>query len=150
MREKEFKLEINGKDYSVTINKFTAQEAEVTVNGNTYNVDIKDLGIEQVADIQPQYAQPMVSSPVSGQREPKLHRPKSLANPSAVTAPLPGLIQKLLVKVGDEVKAGQNVLIMEAMKMENEIQAKSDGVIKEIKFKEGDSVEEGEVLVILE
>ncbi len=151
MREKEFKLEINGKDYSVTINKFTAQDAEVTVNGNTYNIDIKDLGIEQVSDIKPQYAQSVISSPVStSENKPKLHRPKSLTNPSAITAPLPGLIQKIFVKVGDEVKSGQNILIMEAMKMENEIQSKSDGIIKEIKYKEGESVEEGEVLVTLE
>jgi biotin carboxyl carrier protein len=68
---------------------------------------------------------------------------------SAVVAPLPGLIQNILVKVGDTVHAGQHVLTMEAMKMENEIQTNRDGIIKDIKVRIGDSVNEGDTLIIL-
>ncbi|HRD18670.1 MAG TPA: acetyl-CoA carboxylase biotin carboxyl carrier protein subunit, partial [Candidatus Marinimicrobia bacterium] len=61
----------------------------------------------------------------------------------------PGLIQNILVKVGDTVRAGQHVLTMEAMKMENEIQTNRDGIIKDIKVRIGDSVNEGDTLIIL-
>ena len=153
MKEKEFNLEINGKEYSVIISDFTATTADVEVNGNKYQVGIKDLGIEQVADLKPQFsaaATPM-TTPVAGggAAQPTLHKPASLANAAAVMSPLPGLIQKVLVKVGDQVTAGQNLLIMEAMKMENEIQAKSAGTVTAVNVKEGDSVEEGIELVVI-
>jgi len=152
MKEKEFTLEINGKDYAVIISDFTATTAEVEVNGNKYNVNIKDLGIEQVADMKPQFSATAAQSHSQATgggapAEPKLHKPKSVANATAVLSPLPGLILKILVKEGDDVKAGQNLLIMEAMKMENEIQAKTDGTVTSINVKEGDSVEEGIELV---
>ncbi|NPE27359.1 biotin/lipoyl-binding protein [Methanococcoides sp. SA1] len=155
MKEKEFNLEINGKDYSVIITDFTATTADVEVNGNKYTVGIKDLGIEQVADLKPQFS--AIAAPVgapisaggSAAAEPTLHKPASVTNASAIMSPLPGLIQKVLVKVGDAVTAGQNLLIMEAMKMENEIQAKSAGTVTAINVKEGDSVEEGIELVVI-
>ncbi len=154
MREKEFNLEINGKEYSVIISDFTATTAEVEVNGNKYNVNIKDLGIEQVADLKPQFSavaapQAFAATPGSSAAQPTLHKPASLANATAIMSPLPGLVQKIMVSVGDQVTAGQNLLIMEAMKMENEIQAKSDGTITAIKVKEGESVEEGIELVVI-
>jgi len=155
MKEKEFNLEINGKDYSVTISDFTATTADVEVNGNKYKVGIKDLGIEQVADLKPQFsavAAPMgmpIAAGGSAAAEPTLHKPASVTNASAIMSPLPGLIQKVLVKVGDAVAAGQNLLIMEAMKMENEIQAKSAGTVTAVNVKEGDSVEEGIELVVI-
>jgi biotin carboxyl carrier protein len=154
MKEKEFNLEINGKDYSVIISDFTATTAEVEVNGNKYSVGIKDLGIEQVADLKPQFsavAAPSMAATAGGASaaQPTLHKPASIANAAAIMSPLPGLIQKVLVKVGDQVKAGQNLLIMEAMKMENEIQAKNDGTVTSINVKEGDSVEEGIELVAI-
>jgi len=153
MKEKEFNLEINGKEYAVIISDFTATTAEVEVNGNKYTVGIKDLGIEQVADLKPQFSAVAAAAPVAAGGaatvEPVLHKPTSITNAAAVMSPLPGLIQKVLVKVGDTVKAGQNLLIMEAMKMENEIQAKSDGTVTAVNVKEGDSVEEGIELVVI-
>jgi biotin carboxyl carrier protein len=153
MKEKEFNLEINGKEYAVIISDFTATTAEVEVNGNKYTVGIKDLGIEQVADLKPQFSAVAAAAPASAggaaAAEPVLHKPAAIANAAAVMSPLPGLIQKVLVKVGDTVKAGQNLLIMEAMKMENEIQAKSDGTVTAVNVKEGDSVEEGIELVVI-
>ena len=62
---------------------------------------------------------------------------------------MPGKIFKLLVNVGDEVKAGETLLSTEAMKMETNVKAKEDGVVKEVLFKEGDQVQQGDLLVIL-
>ena len=67
-----------------------------------------------------------------------------------IFSPMPGLVIKLLVEIGDEVKKGQAVIVLEAMKMENLLQATSDGVIKEIKTKEGNSVTKGDLLVVIE
>ncbi len=67
-----------------------------------------------------------------------------------VVAPMPGTIMEVLVKVGDAVKEDDEVVILEAMKMENPIAAPADGVVKEIKVKEDDKVDTDQVLVILE
>ncbi|MCK4716269.1 MAG: biotin/lipoyl-binding protein [Candidatus Marinimicrobia bacterium] len=155
MREKTLKLEINGKSYSVTINEFSAYEAVVTVNDKTYTVGLKDLGIEQVSDLQPKatfQSAPSSVTPMTipSSTGPMLHKPKTISSASAIAAPLPGLILKLSVKEGDMVKAGQHVIIMEAMKMENEIQAPKDGKVKSVLVKEGDSVNEGDILIELE
>ncbi|MEN1758862.1 MULTISPECIES: biotin/lipoyl-binding carrier protein [Anoxynatronum] len=67
-----------------------------------------------------------------------------------IEAPLPGTIWKVEVEVGAQVKEGDTVLILEAMKMENEIMAEVDGTVKEIRVKKGDAVQAGDVLVVLE
>jgi len=150
MKPKTIKLEINGKDYEVTITEFTAEDAVIMVNDKKYTVRLKDLGIEQVSDLKPQPEVAGPPPPVKESPPAKLHRPKSIANATDIKAPLPGLILKILVKPGDMIKAGQNVLVMEAMKMENDIQSKHDGVVREIKVREGDSVEEGDLLIVLQ
>lgn len=67
-----------------------------------------------------------------------------------VTAPMPGTILKVLVEVGDQVKEDEEVVILEAMKMENPIYAPKDGKVVEIKVKEKDKVDTDQVLVVLE
>jgi len=74
--------------------------------------------------------------------------PKS--GPSAVQSPMPGKVVKVLVAVGDEVKAGQGVVVVEAMKMENELKSPKDGKVKAVSAKEGQAVEAGQSLVTLE
>lgn len=71
------------------------------------------------------------------------------ANPLHVGAPMPGKILKVSVKVGDEVKAGDILMVTEAMKLETNIKARSDGKIAEVKFDEGDKVEKGDLLIVL-
>jgi acetyl-CoA carboxylase biotin carboxyl carrier protein len=67
-----------------------------------------------------------------------------------VVAPMPGKIKEIIVKVGDAVKEDDEILILEAMKMENPIVADGDGTVKEIKVKVGDKVTGNQVLVVLE
>jgi biotin carboxyl carrier protein len=74
--------------------------------------------------------------------------PKS--GPAAVQSPMPGKVVKLLVAVGDEVKSGQGVVVVEAMKMENELKAPRDGKVKAIAVKEGQAVEAGQTLASLD
>lgn len=161
MKEKELKLDINGKEYQVTISNFTPDRAEISVNGTKYEVGLKDLGIEDIAEIKPQplpkpeedkFHQPAGSATPSAKKRPAsspVHRPKSLGDSSTITAPLPGLIKKIHVREGDVIKPGQPVLIIEAMKMENEINAPAGGMIIDIRFHEGDSVNQGDVIFYL-
>jgi len=156
MKEKKLQLEINGKEYEVIISEFNAYEAVLTVNGTKYQVGLKDLGIEQVSDIKPKLIRSEIigeteasTKTVGSVPEPTLHKPQAIVNATNVLAPLPGLIQKILVKEGETIRTGQCVIIMEAMKMENEIQSGKEGIVKEISVKTGDSVNEGDVLIIL-
>ncbi|MGC9363621.1 MAG: biotin/lipoyl-containing protein [Fidelibacterota bacterium] len=151
MREKTLKLEINDQEYIVTINEFSAYEAVVTLNGKTYTVGLNDLGIEQASDSPsgPAVAAPL-PTPAGAPFSPSLptyQQPKPIASASSVVAPLPGLILKILVKPGETVKAGQNLVIMEAMKMENDVQALADATVKSVLVREGDSVNEGDTLI---
>ena len=152
MKEKELKLEINGEEYAVVINNFTAYDATLTVNGREYTVGLKDLGIDQIADVNPKAAAVKKETETARKSRPapSLHRPAEIVNAKSIMAPLPGLILDVFVKPGDEVKSGQRLLMLEAMKMENEVNATQDGVVQEVRFKEGDSVNQGEDLIILE
>lgn len=155
MKEKELLLEINEKEYKVVINDFTAQKAVVTVNDNRYNVNLKDLGIEQAPHIIPVAEKSQATDRIhiastgkSASKNP-VHRPKSLDDGKSITAPLPGLIIKINIREGDVIQAGQCVMTIEAMKMENEVNASSSGLVLDIRFKEGDSVNQGDVLLLL-
>jgi len=155
MKEKEIILDIKGKEYKVTINKFTAESAEIKVDDVFYEVGLKDLGIEQVAEVKPQPAPrgPAQTAPGTSQLKSDtnipLHRPKSISNGATITAPLPGLITKLFINEGDVLEVGQKVLMLEAMKMENEVNATSAGMVIDIRHKEGSSVNQGDVLIML-
>ena len=76
--------------------------------------------------------------------------PRKDTGPVAVRSPMPGKVVKVLVKAGDEVKAGQGVVVVEAMKMENELKAPRDGKIKQITAEEGRAVESGQTLALIE
>ncbi len=145
---KEIKLDINGKEYTVEINNFGAYEADVKVNGRSYKVGLKDLGNEQVfaGMTRPSVApSPAPKSPGTSNVGPTIPS----GGTGTINAPLPGLVLKIHVKVGDKVSKDQNLITMEAMKMENEVRSHFDGVIKEIHVKEDDSVNEGDLLITL-
>jgi len=158
MKEKRLVLEIEGKEYTVVINDFGPQEATISVDGTPYKVALKDLGSEQVAEVRPAPAPP--PSPLAPQVPvfapakrvapgSPLHRPQIVGSDHAIAAPLPGLLVKILVRDGEVVKRGQAVAILEAMKMENEVNAQADGIVIDVRYKEGDSVNQGDVLILL-
>lgn len=141
---KQYKYKINGSLYNVVVNNTTDEIAEVEVNGTPYTVEIGKKSKKQVTTpfkkaAQSGVAQPQVTTPVS----------KQPVNTSASTlkSPLPGIILDISCNVGDVVKKGQKLLILEAMKMENNIIADRDGTIQEIKVRKGDSVLEGAELL---
>jgi biotin carboxyl carrier protein len=142
---KNYKLKINGNDYNVDINEVEGQEIKLSVNGTDYTVTVDQ-------DLKPQRPQP-VARPVTSQVAPapsgNVQRSNAPAAGNKVTTPLPGTILDVFVNVGDTVKSGQTVVLLEAMKMENNIEADCDGTVKEVKVRKGDSVLEGDVLVVI-
>ena len=136
-----FKYTINGNVYKVVVNRIEDTVAEVEVNGTTYIVEMNKPTKKQIVTMN-RPAQTTVAPILKPQSI-------SLISPS-LCSPLPGVILEIFCKVGDSVKKGQKVLILEAMKMENTINAEKDGVVKEIKVNKGDSVLEGAELVIIE
>ena len=135
---KTYKFKINGKDYTVDINGIEGRNAELTVNGVAYNVELS----EEPA----QAAVPQAAAPVAPQPEaaPAPSAAPAPAGPGAIVrSPLPGVIISIDVKEGQTVKKGQKVAVLEAMKMENEIQSDVDGTVTAILVQKGDSVLEG-------
>ena len=117
----------------------------ITVDGKTYEMDVELIGangtaVQPVAKAAPS---PVVSAPAAP--APAASKPAA-ASTGAVTAPMPGTILKVLKASGDAVKAGDVVLILEAMKMENEITAPVDGVIGSLSLTEGSTVAGGDLL----
>lgn len=135
---KTYKLKINGNAYEVAINSIEGNIADVTVNGASYQVEMENAPAAAVSApaVQAPAAQPAAATAAPAAQ------PVSGAG-TKVTSPLPGVIIEVSVKVGDAVKAGQKVAVIEAMKMENEISATKDGTISAIHVSKGDSVLEG-------
>ena len=106
----------------------------ITVNGQTYVVDVEEVGgVQTAAPVRA--AAPVAAAPVAG-GEP-------------VKAPMPGNILDVKVKVGDTIKAGTVVCVLEAMKMENEIPAPKDGKVVQVAVSKGATVGAGDTLVVL-
>ncbi len=146
---KNYKLKINGNDYNVDINEVEGQEIKLEVNGTSYVVTV-DQEIKQKP--QRPVSRPVAAAAPAAHVAPAASDVQKSNAPSAgnkVTTPLPGTILDVFVNVGDAVKSGQTVVLLEAMKMENNIEADCDGTVKEVKVRKGDSVLEGDVLVVI-
>ncbi len=144
---KEYKLKINGNDYAVTVNEVDGSVAEVEVNGTPFKVEF-EKPVKKAAAPVSKPAAPKATP--AGAPEVKVSKPAAAGGAgSAVTSPLPGVILEVSVKVGDTVKRGDKVMVLEAMKMENVIEATADGTVTAIKVDKGDSVLEGAPLVII-
>ena len=144
---KTYKMKINGNDYEVAIKDVNGQNVEVDVNGKTYTVELAE---EQKAEKpRPTIARPVAPAP------PVI--PSSTPSPSpaegaegATKSPLPGTVLSVNVTVGQSVKASDVAIVLEAMKMENNINCGRDGVVKAIYVQKGDNVLEAADLLLIE
>lgn len=135
---KNYKFTISGNTYEVEILEIEGDIAKIEVNGTPYLVEIH----KEVKPVKT----PTLVRPVL--REPQKPIDKKEGGPKLeIKAPLPGIIMQVLVRKGDKVSKGQNLLVMEAMKMENEIKAEIDGEIISVKVNQGQSVLQDEVLI---
>ena len=144
---KEYKYIINGKEYTVNIENLQGNQANVTVNGKAYDVEIVGREPKKVTPVaKPAAAAAPATAPKAAApaAAPKAAAPAAAAGEGTpFKAPLPGTINDIKVAVGQQVNVGDVVLILEAMKMENEITAEKAGTITSITVQKGDSVMEG-------
>ena len=138
-----YKYTVNGKDYTVEIEEIEGNKANVNVNGRPFEIELK---------------KPMKSTTANKPVHIEAPKPTPAAAPAPqqevgagakITSPLPGTVTDIMVKVGDTVKSGDTVVILEAMKMQNSIEADHDGIITSILVKEGETVMEGAILVTI-
>lgn len=143
---KTYRFKINGNDYEVAINAVEGGVADVTVNGTPYKVEMENAPAAAPAvHTAPAVPVKQTVAPVQAAPAPAL----AAGAGKSITSPLPGVIVSVNVNVGDVVKAGQTVAVLEAMKMENDIQAEFDGTVTAVKVAKGDSVLEGAVIVTI-
>ena len=141
---KKQKYTINGVEYEVNIVDIGGIVAQVEVNGTQYEV-----GFAQ--EVAPK-AKPTVQTPKATETEPAAMRaPRSASGAGAgtVCSPLPGTVMKVLVKPGDTVAEGQTLLVLEAMKMENNVDAPRAGKVSTVAVQAGDAIMEGDVLLTI-
>lgn len=131
------------------------KKLRVTINGLAYDVQVEELpseGATAPASIQ-RTSETAAVRPAAPAPQPVPAVPAKApagAGSGDIAAPMPGVIKVVKVKVGDKVKAGDVVIVLEAMKMENEISTKKAGKVKEVKVSEGQTVGMGEVMVVIE
>jgi biotin carboxyl carrier protein len=122
---------------------------QVTVNGNTYEVEVEELqgGLAAAPVATP--AAVSAPAPAAPKAAPKKASAPAPAGATKVTSPMPGTILDIKVNVGDSVKEGDPIAILEAMKMENEIVATADGKIASINVSKGTSVNTGDLIATI-
>jgi biotin carboxyl carrier protein len=143
--KKEYKYTINGNKYEVAIDDIIENTATVTVNGEVYKVEMEPEPVEEkkVVVRKPGAAESSENSENSGSSA-------SINTNNAIKAPLPGVITEVCVSVGDEVKAGDTVVVLEAMKMANNIETEKAGKVTAVCVNPGQSVMEDDALVVIE
>ena len=133
---KEYKYKINGNSYKVTIGDIEDNIAHVEVNGTHYKVEMEKQ--PKAAPAKP-VVRPLPNSPAAP-TTPVVKPAAQSTGKSGVKSPLPGVILDIKVNVGDTVKKGQTIIILEAMKMENSIATDYAGTVKRLLVKEGTTV----------
>ncbi len=141
---RKYQLKLNEKEFAVHLRSLSTEEATLEVNGKEYQV-----AISSVSEILPKGAA-FAAGPTPVAAPASVAKSKSgAATTGSVLAPIPGSIMEVYVQVGDTVKAGQPLFKMEAMKMENEINARLDGTVSVVSISVGDSVNQGDELLVI-
>jgi biotin carboxyl carrier protein len=138
IKMKQYKYQINGNRYEVSVETPAADGTiAVTVNGETYSV-VREP--EPVVEKKKVVVKPVAAKPSAGGDEMQ----------DALRSPLPGTVVEILAKTGQHVKEGDTLVVLEAMKMNNNLTAERDGVVKAILVEEGEAVKENTPLVTFE
>lgn len=138
-------MKINGNSYEVAVKDMNGQNVEVEVNGQTYTVELAEAPKAE----KPKPVVPRPAAPAAAPSAAPSPRPAAGAA-GATKSPLPGTVLSVNVTVGQAVKAGDVAIVLEAMKMENNISCGKDGVVKAVYVQKGDNVLEGADLLSIE
>lgn len=139
-----YSISIDRKHYEVEVGAISGGVAQVSVNGAPYEVHVENQGGPAVAAAPAVRPAPRPAAP-----PPAMCLAPTPAGAGTIAAPIPGMIIEINVKVGDAVKAGDVVVVMEAMKMENCLITTVDGTVREIRVQKGGQVATGDVIMII-
>ncbi len=137
-----YKVKVDGRELVANVERISANKFKVEVAGRVVEVELESKKFEL-----PEVKHVIIHEAI---HETKREIGKIQSSGNAVTATIPGTVVKLLVSEGEKVRVGDPILILEAMKMENEIVSPKDGVVREIRVREGERVETGQVLVVID
>lgn len=144
---KEYKYTIDGNKYDVTVNEVSDTTAKVMVNGVEYTVEWeKQKEVKPTTVVKSVVAKPAAQAPTPTQAAPT----QAAVNGHAIKTPLPGVILDVKVNIGDTVTKGQTVIVLEAMKMENNINSDKEGKVVSVSVAKGDTVADGAILIVIE
>ena len=145
-----YQYKVQGVDYDVEIEEVEGNVAKVNVNGIRFDVELKQP-INPTSTLKKVHieAPKPVARPAVAPAAPAADKPMAAGTGSAVKAPLPGTVLDVKVNVGDTVKVGDIVLVLEAMKMQNNIESEFEGTVTSIVVKQGESVMEGAVMMTI-
>ncbi len=138
---KQFKFTIHGNSYAVDVMSMEDNVAHLEVNGTPYNIEIE-------RKVKKTKTPTIVRAPHKGPTTPKIEK-KEGGTAHAILAPLPGSIMEVKVNAGDIIEKGQLLMMMEAMKMENQVLADRKGVVEKIFVSQGDTVLQGDKLIAI-
>ena len=143
-----YQYKVQGVDYEVEIEEVEGNIAKVNVNGIPFEVEMQQPinAAKHPTIVKPKVAAPVQPAPAP---KPQAAAPAAPASGNALKAPLPGTITSINVKVGDTVAVGDVVIVLEAMKMQNNIEAEYAGTVTAINVTSGDAVMEGSVLLTI-
>lgn len=142
---KKYKFTIHGNEYDVHIKSVEDNIIDLDVNGSTYKVEV-DKSIQPAKT--PKLVRARVAPPPQEAMPEELTSTPPASAPSGkISSPLPGTVINIMVREGDTVKVGQKLMILEAMKMENNIDSDKDGKVISIPVRPGQSVMEGDTLI---
>lgn len=143
MASKNYKINIAGKTYDVEVGDISKSPVQVSVDGTVYQVEIPESTGDRAAGVQATFAPKPLAPAAAGVSRPSI--PDSLDD-GVVRSPMPGRILSVNVSVGDTVKKGQPIFILESMKMENTIASSIDGTVTSVHVAVSDSVQHGQTL----
>jgi len=141
---KEYRYKINGNLYKVTVGDIEDNNVHVEVNGTAYTVELEKKAGPKIKPVVRTAATTPAAPP------PAVSRPVVAGSKSGIKSPLPGVILEIKVKEGDTVKRGQTLLVLEAMKMENDIKAERDCKVRKVVAKAGESLSVDQVIIEFE
>ncbi len=138
-----FKYTIGGKEYNVEIGEVNDTNANVTVNGETFSVELEK-------QLEPEKKKTVLGQPKKDEADEETTPVMNVNTNNALRAPLPGVVTEIKVEMGQNVSAGDTLVVLEAMKMANNLEAEKDGKVIAICVKVGESVMEDTPLIVVE
>ena len=145
---KKYQYKVKGVDYEVEIAEVEGKIAKVNVNGIPFEVELQEpINAAKHPAMEP--PKPVTAAPVQAAPSAQPAQQASTGAGAPVKAPLPGTVTELKVQVGQQVNVGDTVLVLEAMKMQNNIESEYSGKVTSIVVKQGDTVMEGTVMMTI-